>query len=198
MTEILGWETEEVQLKDEGLKSYINLSGRVVMHTHGKHASKQFAKSDVSIIERLVNSIMRSGSKKKVGGHRITARKGCGKKNMAHKSVEDALELINKKTKENPLQVLVTAIENSAPKEETTRVKYGGITKHIAVDISPQRRVDFALRNIAVASLAKAYKSKKDRAEALADEIIAAAKNDSNSMAISKKNEVERVARGAR
>ena len=192
------WELNEVKITDPGLKGYINLESFLVLHTHGKHSSKQFEKENVSIVERLINCIMRSGTKKRVGGHRITTRKGCGKKAKAYKTVEEAFQIINNRTKENPIQVLVKAVENSAPREETTRVKYGGITKHIAVDISPQRRVDFALRNLSVAALARAYKNKKSRAEALAEELISAAKEESTSMAINKKNEAERVARGAR
>jgi small subunit ribosomal protein S7 len=192
------WDMGEVMVTDPGLKAYINLTPYLVIHTYGRHASRSFYKNEISIVERLINAIMRSGSKKKVGGHRIATRMGCGKKSKAYNAVKEAFDIINKRTKQNPVQVLVLALESSSPREETTRVKYGGITRHIAVDISPQRRVDFALRNIAVAALAKAFKSRKSRGEALAEEIIAASKEEATSMAIAKKNEVERVARGAR
>jgi len=191
------WDVSEVVVSDPGLVNYINLK-QPSLHTHGRKSAKQFGKSEMNIVERLVNSIMRSCSGKKIGGKMIHHRFGCGKKTMATKAVKDAFVEIEGKTKENPVQVFVRAIENSSPREETTRVKFGGITRHIAVDISPQRRIDFALRNIAVAALGKAYKSKKSRAYALAEEIIAAAENDNNSLAIAKKNEVERVAKGAR
>lgn len=191
------WNTKEVTVSDPGLANYINVASEA-LHTHGRTSAKQFAKSEMNIAERLVNSIMRSCSGKKIGGKMVRHRFGCGKKTAAIKTVNTAFARIEEKTKENPFQVLVKAIENAAPREETTRVKFGGITRHIAVDIAPQRRVDFALRNIAVAALGKAYKTKKSRAEVLADEIIAAAENDNNSMAISKKNETERVAKGAR
>ncbi|MCK4327788.1 MAG: 30S ribosomal protein S7 [Candidatus Diapherotrites archaeon] len=191
------WDTKDVVVSDPGLISYINLKS-AGMHSHGRHTAKQFGKSEISIVERLVNSIMRSCSGKKIGGKMVHHRFGCGKKTAAIKAVRGAFGAIEKKSKKNPIQVLVAAIENSAPREETTRVKFGGITRHIAVDISPQRRVDFALRNISVAALGKAYKSKKSRAEALAEEILAASENDNNCMAIQKKNEMERVAKGAR
>ncbi|MFC2174915.1 30S ribosomal protein S7 [archaeon] len=187
----------DVVVNDPGLVNYINLNLKG-MHSHGRHTAKQFGKSDISIVERLVNSIMRSCSGKKIGGKMISHRFGCGKKTAAIKAVREAFAIVEKKSKKNPVQVLVDAIENAAPREETTRVKFGGITRHIAVDISPQRRVDFALRNLSVAALGKAYKSKKNRAEALADEILAAAAQDNNCMAIQKKNEMERVAKGAR
>ncbi len=191
------WDISKVAVSDPGLISYINLK-QLALHTHGRKSAKQFEKSEMGVVERLINSIMRSCSGKKIGGKMIRHRFGCGKKTTAIRAVRDAFEEIEKKAKENPIQVLVRAIENAAPREETTRVKFGGITRHIAVDISPQRRIDFALRNIAVAALGKAYKSKKSRAQALAEEIIAAASDDNSSLAIQKKNEVERVAKGAR
>lgn len=198
-TKVFGkWELEGVEVTDPGLKSYINLSPFLTFHTFGRHTSSPFDRNKISIVERLINAVMRSGTKKKIGGKRITSRKGCGKKTKAYKAVEEAFELVSKKTGKNPVQILVTAIENSAPREETTRVKYGGITRHIAVDISPQRRINFALRNIALGALVRAYKDKKTRGEALAEELIATANNETTSLAIAKKNEVERIARGAR
>lgn len=190
------WDTKDVKISDPGLIGYINVSNPS-LHSHGRGCEKQFGKTKMNIVERLVNNIMRSSSGKKVGGKLIRHRFGCGKKVTALRAVREAFVMVEGKTKENPVQVFVRAVENSAPREETTRVKFGGITRHIAVDISPQRRIDFALRNIAVAALAKAYKSPKSRAEALADEIAAAAANDNNCMSISKKNETERVAKGA-
>lgn len=191
------WDTTEVVVDDPGLVNYINLK-MTSLHTHGRRSAKQFGKSEMSIAERLVNTIMRSCSGRKVGGKLVRHRFGCGKKTTAIKTVNNAFAIIEEKTKQNPLQVLVKAIENAAPREETTRVKFGGITRHIAIDISPQRRVDFALRNIGVAALGKAYKTKKSRAAVLASEIIAASEGDNNCMAIARKNEVERVAKGAR
>ncbi|MCD6414191.1 MAG: 30S ribosomal protein S7 [Candidatus Diapherotrites archaeon] len=192
------WELGDIVVTDPGLKGYINLKPLLTFHTFGRHASSTIDRNRISIIERVINAIMRSGTRKKIGGKRITARKGCGKKDQAYKATKEAFDEIHKKTKDNPIQVLVRAIENSAPREETTRVKFGGITKHIAVDISPQRRINFALRNLALGALVRAYKSKKSRGQALAEELIAAANSETTSLAIARKNEVERVARGAR
>ena len=191
------WSLKEVTVKDPGLISYINVSAPL-SHSHGRRGSHQFGKTEMTIVERLVNNIMRSCSGKKIGGKMIKHRYGCGKKAAAVRTVQEAFDIVEAKTKQNPFQVLVLAIENAAPREETTRVKFGGITRHLAVDLSPQRRVDFALRNLSVAALGKAFKSKKTRGEALADEIIASSQGDNNCMAIQKKNEVERVAKGAR
>jgi len=192
------WNASEVVVEDPGLQTYINLKPSYLLHTHGKHAGKQFAKSDISIVERLINAIMRSGSGRKIGGKMIRGREGCGKKSKAFDIVKKAFEIIEKKTKESPVQVYIRALENAAPREETTRVKFGGITRLIAVDISPQRRIDFALQNIGIASIGKSFNTSKSAEEALADEIIAAAKNETSSTAVTRKNEIERVAKGAR
>jgi small subunit ribosomal protein S7 len=150
----------------------------------GRHVKRQFAKSKVSIVERLMNKIMRT-------------ERNSGKKNKAYSIVEDALEIINKKTNENPIQVLVKAVENTAPREETTRIKYGGIGYQIAVDIAPQRRVDLSLGFLTQGAMQSAFKNTKSVAQCLADEILLAADEDSRSYALQKKEEKERVARSA-
>jgi small subunit ribosomal protein S7 len=94
--------------------------------------------------------------------------------------------------------VLVTAIQNAAPREETVRLKYGGISVPQAVDVAPQRRVDQALKFIAEGTLRGSYKTKQSAAEALASVLIGAADYDMQSYAISQKEERERVAAAAR
>jgi small subunit ribosomal protein S7 len=150
----------------------------------GRHVKRQFAKSKVSIVERLMNKIMRT-------------ERNSGKKNKAYSIVEEALEIINKKTNQNPVQVLVKAVENTAPREETTRIKYGGIGYQIAVDIAPQRRVDLSLGFLTQGAMQSAFKNTKSAAQCLADEILLAADEDSRSYALQKKEEKERVARSA-
>jgi small subunit ribosomal protein S7 len=112
--------------------------------------------------------------------------------------VRKAFDIIEQKTKKNPLQVLVEAVQNSAPREETTRISYGGITYHLAVDSAPQRRLDIALKNIAGGAFAASFRSKKTIAECLADELIMASNNDMKSFAVARKEETERIAKGAR
>ena len=121
-----------------------------------------------------------------------------GKKIKAYKVVRDAFDIIDKKLKKNPMQVLIDAIQNSAPIEETTRLRFGGINVPKAVDVSPQRRLDVALRNICMGATSASYKNAKGIEACLADEIIKASKNDVASFAVAKKNDVERVAKSAR
>ena len=181
------WDLDEVKVEDLGLVKYICLDETLVPHTSGRHVKRQFAKSKVSIVERLMNKIMRT-------------HLNSGKKNKAYNIVKEALEIINKRTKKNPVQVLVTAVENTAPREETTRIKYGGIGYQVAVDISPQRRVDLSLGFLTRGTrgtLQSSFKNRKSVAECLADELILASEEDSRSFALQKAEEKERVAKAA-
>lgn len=174
----------EVKIEDQGLARYINLE-TINIYTSGIYSNKIFGKSKIPIIERLINNIMRTENYN-------------GKKTKAYKVVRDAFEIIDKKIKKNPMQVFVDALQNSAPKEETTRLRFGGINVPKAVDVSPQRRLDVAIRNITQGTLNATYKNKKSVENCLADEIIKASKNDVSSFAVAKKNDVERVAKSAR
>jgi len=153
----------------------------------------------MTITERLINKLMRSGpGARKLGGRVIRGASACGKKNKAHNIVRRSFEIIEQKTKKNPIQVLVDAIQNSAPREETTRISYGGITYHHAVDSAPQRRLDIALKNIAGGAFLASFSSKKPIWECLAEETIMASNNDMKSFAVARKEETERIAKGAR
>ena len=174
----------EVKIDDQGLAKYINLETENI-YLGGVNSNKLFAKSKIPIIERLINNIMRT-------------EKYNGKKIKAYKVVKAAFEIIDKRTKTNPMQVFIDALQNAAPKEETTRLRFGGISVPKAVDIAPQRRLDIALRNISMSSVSSSHKNKKSIEACLADEIIKASKNDVASFAITKKNDVERVAKSAR
>ncbi|MEM0361072.1 MAG: 30S ribosomal protein S7 [Sulfolobales archaeon] len=179
------WGYEGVIVRDPSLKKYISLKPVYLPHTGGRHEHRRFGKAEVPIVERLINKLMRPG-------------RNTGKKHLAYNIVKTAFELINIKTGENPLQVLVRAVENAAPREETTRIMYGGIIYHVAVDVSPQRRVDIALKNLVDGARLASFKSQKSIEECLADELIAAANNDPKSYAVAKKEEVERIALSSR
>ena len=175
----------DVEVKDAGLKDYISLRPIYVLHTMGRHEHHKFHKSRLNIVERLANNLMRPG-------------KNVGKKARAIKFIKNAFEIIHLRTGENPIQVLIRAIENSAPCEDTTRISYGGIAYHQAVDISPQRRVDLALRFIADGARKAAFNNPRPFEECLAEEIIAAANRSSDSYAVQRRNEMERIALHAR
>ncbi|CAF4877865.1 unnamed protein product, partial [Rotaria sp. Silwood1] len=98
----------------------------------------------------------------------------------------------------NPLQVLVNAIINSGPREDSTRIGRAGTVRRQAVDVSPLRRVNQALYLLCTGARDSAFKSVKTIAECLADELINAAKGSSTSFAIKRKDELERVAKSNR
>ncbi|MEM1507332.1 MAG: 30S ribosomal protein S7 [Candidatus Bathyarchaeia archaeon] len=179
------WSFKDVEVKDPGLKRYICLRPIIVPLSMGRHEHNRFAKSEVNIVERLVNQLMRPG-------------KNAGKKARAIKFVKNAFEIIHLQTGRNPIEVLVRAVENAAPCEDTTRIMYGGIVYHQSVDISPQRRVDLALRWIAEGARMAAFSNPKTFEECLAEEIILAANKDLKSYAIQRRNELERIALHAR
>lgn len=179
------WSFDEIEVKDLGLKRYINLKPIYFPHTSGRHEHQKFQKSKVNIIERFTNNIMYHG-------------RNCGKKAKAINIIKIGFELINLKTEKNPIEILVKAIENSAPCEDTTRIGYGGIIYHKAVDIAPQRRVDLALRLLTESGRKEAFKNPKTIEECLADEIILASRGDNRSYAIRKRDEMERVAKASR
>ncbi|MCK9277214.1 MAG: 30S ribosomal protein S7 [Methanoculleus sp.] len=179
------WDVSEVEIQDPSLARYVNLHTMIVPHSCGKLVGQQFNKSNMLIVERLINKLMQSGN-------------NTGKKELAIRIVRESFEIINKKTKKNPVQVLVDAVANTGPREETVRLKYGGINVPKSVDTAPQRRVDIALRFITAGVLQASHKKKKTVSEALAEELIAAANGDTRSYAVSKKEERERIAKAAR
>ena len=189
----------DVEVKSEGLRAYISLNPVYIPHTAGRHTKKQFEKSKMNIVERLVNKLMRSGQgTRKVAGKYIRSGGNTGKKQNAIRTVKKAFEIIEKRTKKNPIQVLVDALINASPCEETTTIIYGGIRYHRAVDVSSQRRIDFGLKYITLGAFATAFNSKKSIEECLANEIMWVANSDTKSYAIQRKEEIERIARSAR
>jgi small subunit ribosomal protein S7 len=179
------WSYDFVDVKDPSLKKYICLKPVRLPHTSGRHEHRKFGKAEVPIVERLINKLMMPG-------------RNAGKKHLAYNIVKKAFDLIHLKTGENPIQVLVRAIENSAPREDTTRIMYGGIVYHVSVDISPLRRIDVALKYLTEGARLKAFNNPTPIEEALADEIILAASNDPKSYAIQRKEEMERIALSSR
>jgi small subunit ribosomal protein S7 len=121
-----------------------------------------------------------------------------GKKQGAMKAFESALDAIAAKSGDNPLQVFVDAICNGAPMEEITRIKFGAVSQPKAVDSSPSRRLDVALRNLAKGAQQGTHKSKRTLTNCIINELSKAAAGDATSFAVAKKEELERIAASAR
>ncbi|MEK6940456.1 MAG: 30S ribosomal protein S7 [Nanoarchaeota archaeon] len=189
------WDSN-VAVIDMGLKEYITLTGLLVPRSAGLNAKSRFHKGKTHIVERLVNKLMVPGHKGKT--HRISSGHMCGKKTLTYKIVENAFDLIEKKTKQNPIGVFIKALENAAPREEITTIEYGGARYPQAVECSPLRRVDIALSMITQGAYHSSFRKKKSIETALAEEIINASNIDQKSSAISKKLELERQADASR
>ncbi len=179
------WTFKDISVVDIGLQRYLNLTPMVAPHSMGRHEHQRFRKAKLNVVERLINSLMRGG-------------KNAGKKAKTTNIVKEAFEIINLRTGKNPIEILVKAVENASPCEDTTRVSYGGVVYHLSVDVAPQRRIDLAIRHISEGARAASINNPRSIQETLADELVLAAAKDIKSAAIAKRNEIERVAQSSR
>ncbi len=179
------WPTSGIESLDPGLKRYVSVRPYLIPHTNGRHEHQRFRKSTINLVERLIDDMMRPG---RLGGDKA---KAIG-------IVKNALSLVAIKTGKNPVEIIVRAVENAAPCEDVTRIAYGGIVYPISVDISPQRRVDIALRHITEASRAASHNNPRSVDECLAEELVLAAARDPKSASVRKRDEIERVALASR
>jgi small subunit ribosomal protein S7 len=189
------WEVTGIKIQDPGLQGHVGLNQTYVPKSQGRNITR-LTRGKKNIVERLINKLMVPGHKGKK--HTLTSGHVTGKYNTCYNIVEKSFSIIEKKLGKNPIEVFVTAVENAAPREEITTIEYGGARYPKAVECSPLRRIDIALRAMIQGSYGKSFNSKKSAAEALSDEIIAAYQLSPNSNAISKKNESERQADSSR
>ena len=179
------WSFKDAKVEDIGLQRYLNLTPMTTPHSMGRHEHQRFRKANVNIVERLINNLMRPG-------------KNSGKKAKTANIVKQAFEIIYLRTGKNPIEVLVKAVENCSPCEDTTRVSYGGVVYHLSVDVAPQRRIDLAIRHITEGASAASKNNPLSIQEAVANELVLAANKDIKSAGIAKRNEIERVAQSSR
>lgn len=190
------WSIEGIKVEDAGLQHYITLQPRIVPKTGARYAGNKFYKSKTFIVERLINKLMIPGHKGRK--HYKTSYTITGKAETAYDIAESAFKHIESTTKENPIKVFVRALENAAQREEIVTIEYGGARYPKAVECSPQRRVDLALRHMTQGAYHRTFNTKKSIVSSLAEEIISAYRMRSASNAISKKLEIERQADSSR
>ncbi len=189
------YDLSEIVISDEGLKSAINLQPKLILKSQGRFVQKM-GQAKVNVVERLMNKIAVAGHRGKK--HKIEKGDATGKYSKNMKIVLDALAMVEKRTGKNPVQVLVKAVENSAPRDEVTLIEYGGAKYPQAVDVSPLRRVNLALKHICHGASDKAFAKKKTLTQGLADEIVMASEENGESFAIKKKKDAEAQADSAR
>ena len=124
------------------------------------------------LVGRLIKGIMR-----------------CGKKSTAAAVVYGVLDQVKDQTKEDPLEVLMRAVDNIKPKVEVKSRRVGGATYQVPVEVSNDRQLSLALRWLIQYSLGrKGIPMRK----ALTLEILDAFKNQGN--AVKKKDDVHKMA----
>ena len=190
------WSVKGINIEDPGLKDYVNINPRIVPRTSGRAAKFRFHKSNVFIVERFMNRLMNAGHKGKK--HFKSSSHTTGKSQTIYNIMIKVFNLIETKTKQNPIAVLVSAIVNAAPREEIITIEYGGARYPKAVEVAPQRRIDQAIKYMTQGAYQKSFNSKKTMVNCITDEIIAAFNKQGTSAAISKKLELERQADSSR
>lgn len=189
------YDISEVRVDDAGLKEVINLQPKLILKSEGRFVQK-LGQTKINIVERLANKLSVAGHRGKK--HKIEFGHTSGKYSKNMMIIVNVLKRVEEKTKKNPVQVLVKAVENCAPRDEVTVIEYGGARYPQAVDVAPLRRVNLALKWIAHGASDKAFGKKKNITEALAEEIILASENNGESFAVKKKNDSEKQADSAR
>ncbi|PSG98866.1 MAG: 30S ribosomal protein S7 [Nanohaloarchaea archaeon SW_7_43_1] len=190
------WDAEEAEIEDDGLVRYISLDNILAPRSRGRHEERQFYKADVPITERLLNRMYVAGHRG--NKHYIDSGHNTGNSEKIWNIIDETYDIIEEETGENPIQVLVNGIENSAPTEEVVTYQRGGVRARKAVIVAPQRRVDLALRLIIQGSYEKRRNDSDSAAETLANEIILCANGNDDARAVREKERREREAEGAR
>jgi small subunit ribosomal protein S7 len=190
------YDTDAIEVDDPGLERYIGLEAKIMPKGSGRDVDKRFHKSDILIVERLINKLMVTGHKKRK--HRITSGHQTGKHASVVQMVEEAFEIIEDEMDMNPIEVLVQGVENGAPREEIITIEYGGARYPKAVECAPQRRIDITLRHMTQQAKQESFRSKTSVPRALADEIMNAYDMSTDSKAIQKKLDLERQADSSR
>jgi len=182
------WSYKDLEIKDISLFPYLAVGekyGTYLPHTSGRYNSKRFHKASCPLVERLVCGLMMHG-------------RNNGKKLKAIRILKHSFEIIHLLTDENPVQILINAVINSGPREDSTRVGYTGTARRQAVDVSPIRRINIAIQLLTMGARESAFRNVKTFSECLSDELINAARGSSNSYAIKRRDEIERVAKTSR
>ena len=189
------YEMGSIKITDDALRPYINIEPRLLVKSQGRHVGK-FGAAKIHLIERLASRLSVPGHLGRK--HKIITSWSSGKYNRNMRTVLRVLDIVEQKTKQNPVQVLIKAIENASPRDETTTIEYGGARYPQAVDVSPMRRDNLAIRWLVKGSYKKEFGKKMKMADSLANEIIKASEGNQESYALSKKNDAEKQADAAR
>ena len=112
-----------------------------------------------------------------------------GKKSAAEQIVYGALEVIEKKTKNDALKVFRDALDNVKPAIEVRSRRVGGATYQVPVEVRPDRRQALAIRWIIDMARSRSEKTMQDR---LSAELMDAANN--RGAAVKKREDTHKMA----
>jgi small subunit ribosomal protein S7 len=112
-----------------------------------------------------------------------------GKKSVAERIFYHALEIIQERTKEDPLKVFEKSVSNVKPVIEVKSRRVGGATYQVPTEVRPERRTALAIRWLITYALERTEKSMEEK---LAAELIDAANNRGGT--IKKREDVHKMA----
>jgi small subunit ribosomal protein S7 len=116
-----------------------------------------------------------------------------GKKSVAETIVYGAFDIIESKTKQSPIEVFKSALDNVAPAIEVRSRRVGGATYQVPVEVRMERRQALAIRWIITAARGRNDKTMVDR---LSAELMDAANNRGN--AVKKREDTHKMAEANR
>ena len=125
-----------------------------------------------ALVTKFINSIMKQG-----------------KRSLAEKIFYSAMKQIEERTKEEPLRIFKTAVENVKPTLEVKSRRVGGSTYQVPIEVPPRRRQSLAIRWLLTNAQSR---GEKTMAERLANELIDAFNN--RGAAVKKKEDTHRMA----
>ena len=128
------------------------------------------------IVSKFMNNVMRAG-----------------KKSVAESIVYGAFEIIEKKTRQDPLAIFHGALENIAPQIEVRSRRVGGATYQVPVEVRTERRQALAIRWLLNSSNSR---NEKTMTERLSAELLDASNNRGN--AVKKREDTHRMAEANR
>ena len=118
---------------------------------------------------------------------------GNGKKSIAQAAVYQAMDIVEDRTKQDPLKVCIKGIENVKPTLEVRSRRVGGATYQVPIEVRPSRRQTLSLRWLTSAARKR---NEHTMAERLANELIDAYNNRGTS--IKKKEDTHKMAEANR
>jgi small subunit ribosomal protein S7 len=112
-----------------------------------------------------------------------------GKKATAYNIFYDAMELVEKRTNENGVEIWKKALANISPAVEVRSRRVGGATFQVPTEVRPERKQALGIKWLIMYSRRRGEKTMMEK---LAGEVVAAAKGEGS--AVKKKDDTHRMA----